>query len=187
MQNPTKLNASREVQFFLLIALMFTLMQQAHAFLANLGFWRTQTYTLKYTTVTQSVYAGNCSGVVTVGTYHPNGVLTNVSSTLTVNLNGATTTTFYSDSSCINPISNFTIASGSSSGSFYFSDTSTSAITLTASAIHYKSALQSETISTNPYVWTGGGGNSSWSTAANWSGGGPRRAHPMARSSMELA
>jgi hypothetical protein len=33
------------------------------------------------------------------------------------------------------------------------------------------SATQTETLSANPFVWTGNGGNSTWSTGANWSGG----------------
>lgn len=174
MQNSTTLGISRiapSAVIALMTATMITPTQSARAFLANTGYWRLQNNSLKYSTSTQSVYAGNCSGIVTVKTYNPSGTLTNVTSNLTVNLSGAGTTTFYSDPNCSNAISNVTVASGSNSANFYFIDTSTSTITVTAAATSYTSALQSETIGTNPFVWTGGGGNANWSTAANWSGG----------------
>lgn len=143
----------------------------AKAAFFNAGFWGNRTYSLKYSTAAQNPYNGNCSSVVTVKTYNPGGSVANVSSNLTVNLSGAGTTTFYSDADCSNVITSVTILSGSNSGNFYFIDTAVASITITASATNYKSALQNETIASNPYLWTGGGGNSNWSTGANWSGG----------------
>jgi hypothetical protein len=135
------------------------------------AFWRHRVYSLRYGSATQSIYNNNCSGTVTIKNYNPNGVQTNVTSNLTINLSGPGTTTFYSDSSCTVAVTSVTITSGTSTVSYYFSDTSTSSITITAAAINYVSASQTESISANPYIWTGAGGNASWSTAANWSGG----------------
>lgn len=143
--------------------------QSATAFRANIAFW-SPGYSLKYSTTAQSVYAGNCSSAVTVKSYNPSGAFA-VTSDLTVNLNGPGTTTFYSDAGCTVPVTSVTIKSATSSTNFYFIDTATSPIALTSSAAGYTKATQTETLSTNPFVWTGNGGNSIWSTGANWSGG----------------
>ncbi len=145
--------------------------QQASAIWNNIGFYHLRTNMLQYTTTTQSLYAGNCSGVMTVKTYNSNSVLINVTSNLTVNLTGAGTTTFYSDSSCTTAITSVTVTTGTNSASFYFIDTGTASISVTAAATSYRSASQTETLSTNPFVWVGLGGDANWNTAANWSGG----------------
>lgn len=149
----------------------FAAPESASAFLPQTAFWRHRVYSLKYTTSALSVYAGNCAGAVTVRAYNPSGAPYAVPSNLTVNLSGPGTTTFYLDQGCTIPITNVTIAAATSMSSFYFIDTATSPITLTSSATGYVSASQTETLSTNPFVWTGNGGNSLWSTGANWSGG----------------
>ncbi|MFL5814496.1 MAG: beta strand repeat-containing protein [Bdellovibrionia bacterium] len=149
----------------------FMVPEGANAFLPQTAFWRHRVYSLKYTTSALSVYAGNCAGVVTVRAYNPSGAPYAVPSNLTVNLSGPGTTTFYSDAGCTVPVTSVTIAAATSTANFYFIDTATSPITLTSSATGYVSASQTETLSTNPYVWTGNGGNSNWATGANWSGG----------------
>jgi hypothetical protein len=153
-----------------LLALCLLLSFSAHAQFAKLSFWRSRTPYLKFSTTTQSVAISSCSNIVTVQTANASGVATNVAAPVTINLS-ATGLTFYSDANCATPITTLTIATGTSSGSFYFLPTVVGSPVITASATAYKDALQSETTSTNPYIWTGGGGNSSWSTGANWSGG----------------
>jgi hypothetical protein len=138
----------------------------------NVGAWfKTQQNKLMFTTAAQSVIADTCSGIATVQTKTPVGVAINVASNLTVNLSGPSGVTFYSDTSCTSAITSVTISSGTSSASFYFLDTTTGSATITASATAYSSATQAETLTTNPYIWTGGGANALWATAANWSGG----------------
>lgn len=145
--------------------------ESAQALFPQTAFFRHRIYSLKYSTTAQSVYAGNCSSAVTVRPYNPSGAVISVASDLVVNLSGPGTTTFYSDAGCTTSVTSVTIKSGTSSANFYFIDTATSPITLTSSATGYASVSQSETLSTNPFVWTGNGGNSNWSTAGNWSGG----------------
>jgi fibronectin-binding autotransporter adhesin len=145
---------------------------KAEAFFPQTAYWKNRnTYSLKYTTGAQSLNSGLCSGPVTVKTYNPTGALTNVTAPLTVNFTENGTTTFYSDANCISPITSLTIASGFNSANFYFQTTTAGSVNLIASATNYQNASQAETITANPFIWTGAGGNSAWSTAANWSGG----------------
>lgn len=142
----------------------------AFAFSSNTTFWKKRQPFLKFTTAAQSVYVSNCSTVVTVQAQTAWGTAPGVSSPVTVNLSG-TGFTYYSDSNCATPITSATIAAGTSSTSFYFVPSTTGPTLLTASAANYKDATQTETLSTNPFVWTGGGGNSNWNNGLNWSGG----------------
>ncbi|MFL5812233.1 MAG: beta strand repeat-containing protein [Bdellovibrionia bacterium] len=158
------------VQPLLLLFLGVTACQQAHATVPTIAFWASHLGKLKFTTSAQSIYQSNCSGTATIQTLNYLGVATNVSSTLTVNLAG-TNLTFYSDPDCTSAVTSITVSSGTNNSSFYFVAGATGTLPITASATAYKSVSQSETISTNPFVWTGGGGNANWSTAANWSGG----------------
>jgi fibronectin-binding autotransporter adhesin len=144
---------------------------KSSAYIQDTSFWRQRSPSLRFTTASQNLYAGNCSGLTTVATYSAGGVLTNTSSNLTVNLTGPGTTTFYSDSTCTVPISQIVITSGTSSNSFYFVETTAAAITLTAAATGYLSGTQTENMGANPFIWTGGGGNTNWTTGTNWSGG----------------
>lgn len=136
------------------------------------GFFATKSNKLIYTTAAQSVYAGICSGVMTVKSASASGATKNVTSNLTVNLATVSGVTYYSDSNCATEITSVTIASGASTANFYFLSASTGTQAITATATGYLAGKQNETISANPYVWTGGGGNALWSTGANWSGGG---------------
>jgi hypothetical protein len=149
----------------------FSIALPAFGFLPTTAFWRHRTANLKFTTASQSIFAGNCSGIATVQNVNAAGTATNVASNLTLNLTGTGSVVFYSDSSCMNTTTSITIASGSSSASFYFIDTAVENITITASATNYASIAQNATVATNPYVWTGGGADAKWTTAANWSGG----------------
>jgi hypothetical protein len=97
-------------------------------------------------------------------------VATNVTSDLIVNLSG-TSLTFYSDSSCTTVITNLTITTGTNSSIFYFIGSITGSLDLISQAIGYTNASQAETITTNPFIWIGGGANANWNTALNWSGG----------------
>jgi hypothetical protein len=126
---------------------------------------------LSLSTVAQSLTASTCSGVVTVVTKSAAGVVTNVGSTLTVNLSGTAGMSFYSDYACSTSITNVTVAAGTSSSDFYFLDTAAGSHALAVAATTFTAANQTETIATNAYVWTGNGGNANWATAGNWSGG----------------
>jgi hypothetical protein len=69
-------------------------------------------------------------------------------------------------------VTSVTVPSGQNSVSFYFVSTASSGTAVLAvSATGYLPTNQTETLVTSPYVWTGLGGNSNWSTNANWSGG----------------
>jgi len=125
---------------------------------------------LTFSTAAQTVKSSLCSGITTVQRLASTGVA-QTTGTLTVNLSGDGTVTFYSDSSCTAAITSVTIASGNSTASFYFIDTAAETSPLVASATSYRSVKQNETIGTNPFVWTGGGGNAYWATGLNWSGG----------------
>jgi hypothetical protein len=142
-----------------------------HCQFANIAFRSMHISKLKFITTAQSILASNCSAAVTVQTFNSANVATNVTSNLTINLNTTGSLTFFSDINCTTPITVTVISSGSSTQTFYFIDTAVATNTMTASASGYTSASQSASTATNPYVWTGGGGDSNWSTNANWSGG----------------
>jgi hypothetical protein len=135
------------------------------------AFWKHRVAQLKYTTNAQSTYASICSGTLTVQTVDASNAAVNQSSDLTVTLSAPPGITFYSDYDCTQPVTSVTIKQWYSTQNFYFLATSNGTYSVQASATGYKSVSQTETISTNPFIWTGGGGNANWSTAANWSGG----------------
>lgn len=138
--------------------------------MSGMGFWRTQ-QTLAITTATQTVSAGVCSGVTTVRTKNGAGAFANVTSNLTVNLAATGGITFYSDANCSTQITSVTITTGNSSANFYFLPPNFTTYTITATALTYAAATQTETGVINAYVWTGNGANALWSNGANWSGG----------------
>ena len=112
-----------------------------------------------------------CSGLVTLQNQTMGGVPTNVPGNLNVNLGSLGSVIFYSDSRCANPIQNISIQSGTNSVSFYFNADSSTSVSIGASAPGYLAVAQSESLTTNPYIWTGGAGSNVWSTGGNWSGG----------------
>jgi hypothetical protein len=137
---------------------------------AAFGFRKKEPF-LKFANVALSPPAGACSALVSIQTMNGSGVATNVTSNLTVNLSGSGTTTFYSDSNCATPVTSVVIVTGSFSYPLYFSDTTVGSPVITATAGGYKTASQTHTVGTNPFVWTGGGANALWSNGLNWSGG----------------
>jgi hypothetical protein len=157
--------------FFTFLLSLFVLPVQAGLPVAM--FWRNRVPTLSFTTSAQTVLGSLCSGVMTVQNNYSNTFIAkNVTSTpLTVNLSGPAGMTFYSDASCTLAITSVSIAVASSTASFYFLNTNTGSSQITASASGYNSVTQSETINTNGFIWTGGGANTNWNTALNWSGG----------------
>jgi len=160
-------------KIFVVIFLLFigVFSQIGEAGLSNLAFWKNHVSSLVFTTAAQSIYASNCSGAVTIQNKNWMGVATNVGANVTVNLSATGSVTFYSDSFCTQTVTTTTINSGSNSSTVYFISATTGSPVVTAAATNYSSITQTETISTNPYVWTGGGGNANWNTLANWSGG----------------
>ncbi len=135
------------------------------------GFMRTKANRLSITTSTQTLLTGLCSAVVTVQYQGPGGTAKNVSADLTVNIGSVAGVTYYSDANCLTPITSFTILNGTSAASFYFIGDTTGSKNISVSTATNLIASQSETLNTNPFLWTGGGGNANWSTVANWSGG----------------
>lgn len=126
---------------------------------------------IAFTTSTQTINAKACSGVVTVQNRDGGGTAKNIASTLTVTLSASTGVTYFSDSNCTVSIASANVLMGTSSTNFYFLSATTGAKTLTASATGYLSITQNETITVNPYVWTGLAGGGTWNTPGNWSGG----------------
>lgn len=153
------------------IVLALTFACQANAEMPFGAFWRHRVPLLSITTTAQSLLASLCSGTVTVQARTASGAAYNVPSNLTVNLSGRGTMTYYSDAYCTTAITSTVITTGTNSKSFYFVDTAVGTSTITAAATGYVSAAQNQTLSTNGFIWTGAGGNASWSTAGNWSGG----------------
>jgi hypothetical protein len=151
--------------------LLFLLPIVAHAQFANTAFFQLRTKQLTFTTTAQTVFQGNCSGIVTVQSRNGSGAAQNVTSTTTVTISASATTSYFSDAYCRSPIATFSIPSGQNSVSFYFVTSTVSTNTLTASATGFKTGTQDETIQVNPYVWVGLGGDANWTTVANWQGG----------------
>lgn len=154
-------------KFISLILFLFCL----SGFRTNIAFNKAQQSKLVITTAAQNVFIGNCSGGVTVQSQSPSGAPQSPASNLVVNLSSTGSMQFFSDSMCTSTISTVTIIPGSSSKSFYFMLTAVGSETISAAASGYVSASQLETATTNPFVWTGGGGNANWNNGANWSGG----------------
>ncbi len=154
---------------FLTIALLGS--EKAFSQFIPFGFFKIKPDKIAFTTSTQSILAGNCSGASTVQYQTAGGAAKNVTADLTIPLDPLAGMTFYSDQYCLTAITDITITTGNNSASFYFISSTIGArnISLTYSAS--LKTQQSQTISTNSFVWTGGGGNALWSTAGNWSGG----------------
>ncbi len=154
--------------------LCFVFNSVAHAQWISPSFWKQHDETITISTVAQSVYEGDCSGAFTIQNNNWLGVAAKPPANVTVSLSG-TNVTFYSNNSCSLAITTTTIATYATSMTVYFVATTTGSLTITASTTspyHYpNSTSQTETITTNPFVWTGGGADANWTTAANWSGG----------------
>ena len=107
---------------------------------------------LVFTTAPQAVLAGACSGTVTVESRDSFGNTQAVGANTTVNLTAAPNAgfTFYSDVLCANAVTFVTLASGTSSRSFYFIGTRAGNVTITAAAAGFNSAVQIETIAAAP-------------------------------------
>jgi hypothetical protein len=145
--------------------------QSVSAQMPNIAFYKNKKPSLTFSTATQSLFKSNCSGATTLQTKNSAGAVTNVSANLTVNLTTPDSVVFYSDSSCITPITSVVVATGTSSISFYFISTTVGSPQINAEATNYPLVSQVETVTTNPFVWTGGGADANWATALNWSGG----------------
>lgn len=141
---------------------------------STMSFWQLSEPYMQFTATSSSVFVSNCSGPITIQASLGTGAADVVVSDLSVTL-GITggAMTLYSDAACLNVISSpLTILSGSSSVTFYFIPSTAGVnIDMNATAAGYKSSVSTVATATNPYVWTGGGANADWTTAANWSGG----------------
>lgn len=151
-------------RFCLLLLILFSFVE-APAQFGQISFYKNRKKPLTFTTLAQTVPAGVCSGVMIVSA--PQVVLTPT----VIDLTGNGTVQFFSDYNCLNPIVSVTIGTGLQTARFYFLESSAGSRTITGSHADYSNANQSQTIMTNAFVWTGGGGDSAWSTGGNWSGG----------------
>ena len=118
------------------------------------------TFTLNYTAVptgptklafTSSAFTGvvgQCLGALTIETQNGSNVATNVTSNTTVNLATDGSGGFYSDNACTSSVSSVSIATGSSSASFYYRASAKGDGThqITVSATGLSSASQTQTI-----------------------------------------
>lgn len=161
-----RLKLKLTIPFFLLALLSLTASGAAY-YNTNFGFKKK--LSLRFSTTSQTIFASNCSGITSVRSYI-GSTATNVTSPITVDLTATGGITFYSDAYCTTPITNVTIATGSNTASFYFLSDSVGTGVITASATSFPPFSQSETLNTNPYIWTGNGGTPNWNTAGNWSG-----------------
>jgi fibronectin-binding autotransporter adhesin len=155
----------------ILFSILATLGCSSEARIGGIGFFKARGPSLGFSTAAQSPHVSNCSGITTVETKNASGVATNVATNVTVNLTTADSLTFFSDSGCTNVVTSVVVATGTSSSSFYFIAGGTGTLSYTAAATGYANAMQAATVTSNPFVWTGGGGNALWSTGLNWSGG----------------
>ncbi len=148
-------------------ALTLSQMQQLFGIGTSCGIFVPPVAAVKLTGAPQTVANGLCSGAISAS------VNVTSASPQTLNLSGSGLS-FYSDSDCNNSISNLSIAARStSSAPFYFLPSSTGPLTVTAAMSGYVPGTQTENITTNPFVWTGGSGTPGWGVGANWSGGNP--------------
>lgn len=88
----------------------------------------------------ESAIAGACS-TFTVTTVEDSNIATNVTDNTLINLGGGGSGLFYSDSLCANAITSMTIASGASSGIFFFKDNLVESLTLSTSGVLTASTL----------------------------------------------
>lgn len=104
---------------------------------------------LVFVSSSQTLIAGACSGAITIQTQDPFSNVSNVASNTPVTLSG-TGLSFFSDSSCTTSIPNLSIASGTSSGTAYFTGTVAGVQALAASAGGLTGASQNQTINPGP-------------------------------------
>ncbi len=102
---------------------------------------------LVFVTSSQTIAAGACSALTTIQAQDALGAAANVPSATTVALSSSSASTqYFADSSCSVAVTSVTIAAGTSSGSFYFRDTTAGSLTLTGASGSFTSGNQAETI-----------------------------------------
>lgn len=102
---------------------------------------------LAFTTASQTLLAGNCSGLATLQSQTSGGAPASVAVATVVNLSSLSTTMgFYSDVNCQNPLSTITIAAGQSTASFHFRDTTAGMPVINATTGGLTATSQGETI-----------------------------------------
>ena len=94
--------------------------------------------------------AGTCSSAYTVTVEDSYGNATNATANVQVNLSGGGTGVFYSNSGCTTSASNITIASGTSTGMFYFKDTSAQALTFSGADNAHNLSTGTLAVTVNP-------------------------------------
>jgi hypothetical protein len=81
---------------------------------------------------TGTLTAGACSTAITATLKDSGSNTAKATSSTTINLSGEGSGTFYSDAACTSSITSRTIATNASTATFYFKDTTTESLTLTA-------------------------------------------------------
>ncbi len=113
---------------------------------------------LSFTTAAQSITAGVASSVMTVETEDATGAPETVASNTTVTLTSTSGTSYFATSAggpwTGTPL-NITIASGTSSTTFYYKDTTAGAPTVTAASTGLTSGAQQETVTAGPIAKLG--------------------------------
>jgi len=106
---------------------------------------------LAFTTSPQTLNINICSAAATVQMQDSLGAAVNAAIPTSVRLtSGDPGVTFYSDAGCATAATSVSIATGNSSGSFYFKDSTSGAPTLTATVSGLTAASQVETIKAPP-------------------------------------
>ena len=121
----------------------------------------------------QSLNTWGCSGVVTVQSQNGASVPMNTPSGIDLSLSGGSAMFFFLDSACTIPITEAYIWAGTNSQNFYFTSGTTTSNVITVTPTGGLSAIsQTQTITEDPYTWTGGAPCSpvKWATAACWKG-----------------
>ena len=105
---------------------------------------------LVFTSLSQTVAAGDCSAIVTIETRDAYGNTSNVSGDTIVTLGKSSATmSFYSNSDCTGTITQTTITNGTSGASYYYADTNDDTPTISLSSSLNDPSAQSQTITPN--------------------------------------
>jgi hypothetical protein len=155
--------------FLYLICTLFVVGMAASALAQVFPFSFLQQPTVNFTTVGQTIYPNICSSAVTLN-LSLGGIARNVKAT-TVNFSQTGTLAVYSDPACVTLITNVVLSAGTSTATVYVMATAVASETLTATVPGLRPVTQTETVATNPFVWTGTAGDNVWKTNGNWSGG----------------
>ena len=114
---------------------------------ASTGTSQTVNPKLAFTTSAFAILTGTCSSQVSVQTQNANGSAANQTPGITLNLSSSTPTgKFFSDAACMNQVTSVSIASGASTASFFYADSTIGSPVITVASSGLTSVSQTETI-----------------------------------------